>query len=1018
MTSMLEEVSNYIVATKYARYNEELGRRETWEEAVGRLEDMHLRKFSHLEYEQLAEIRKAFDLVREKRVVPSMRSIQYGGIAIEAHNARLFNCAVRHVDSIRSFSELFYLLLAGCGTGIGLSERFLKRLPKLTPHVHRSDLPPVVYVIDDTIEGWADSLEVLLSTYMENTPYTGRRLDFDYSYIREKGAALKVGGGKAPGYEPLEASHQKIRRVIENAMRFGYDRLRTIDAYDILMHAADAVLSGGVRRSATAVIFDKDDELMLNAKTGNWWETEPQRARSNNSVLLVRNQVSPEEFEQIMTRTQEWGEPGFVFADEKDILFNPSLRGDTRVLTDQGIFPIKELEGKEFRVPNLFGEWSEANCRLSGRGKKLFKVTLVGGHEYYATAEHKWPVVTAKGFEKRTTLELNAGDKLPTYATDKLHDGELGDYDDGFLIGWLYGDGWITDRKDNGKRQYGLIVSKSDVESGVLKKLQSILDEKIVKDGRPITFTERENGCSETNFQRVSADEYFRSFGVDKKELGLPSAAWLGSEEFRKGFVDGLFSSDGSVNKSSTSSNRTLAFSSSREKLTRDLSDLLGFYGVQNTVHHGKIARGRVFPNGKSYDKEYDIWALYISRGASISHFNDVFQLSHEEKARKYFDLVEMGDGHIWSKSSSIRIQSVEETSQYEDVWDLSVFDRSHCFRLAHAVTGNCFEVSFLPITDSGETGVQFCNLSSINGGKVHSAEDFYQYAEAAALIGTLQATYTDFKYLSDTAKELTEAEALLGVSITAMMENPDIILDPEVQRKGAEIVKTTNKRWAAILGINPAARCCVIKPEGTSTLALGSMASGIHPAHSRHLFRRINANKLDPASQFFAQFNPHMVEESVTNPNGTDWVITFPVKVPDHAMVKSDLSALEHLEIIKSTQQNWVMSGTSEFNKKNVTHNVSCTVIVKDDEWEQVTDYLFAHQDAFAAVSFISEDGDKKYAQAPFEAVSTDEDWAKYNALLGDYIPVDYSYLLEATDNTSVAQEVACGGGACEIIL
>jgi ribonucleoside-triphosphate reductase len=334
-----------------------------------------------------------------------------------------------------------------------------------------------------------------------------------------------------------------------------------------------------------------------------------------------------------------------------------------------------------------------------------------------------------------------------------------------------------------------------------------------------------------------------------------------------------------------------------------------------------------------------------------------------------------------------------------------------------HVLFNPCFEVSFIPVTDDGVCGVQFCNLTTVNGSKVETEEGFYDAVRAATIIGTLQATYTDFKYLSHIAKKLTDEEALLGVSITAMMDKPDIILDPRIQRQAAEIAVETNRVWAAKLGINQAARVCVLKPEGTSSLAVGTMASGIHPAHARWMFRRVHANKMDNVYQYFKSYMPDLTEESVWSANGTDDIITFPIHVPEGAMVKADLKALDHLDIIKSTQQNWVVPGTTMVNKKPIEHNVSCTVIVQEDEWPSVTDYLYSNRRNFAAVSLLAASGDKDYAQAPNEAVSTEEDVRKFVKLMNAVIPLNYTYMVEHEDGTSLMQEASCAGPeGCEV--
>jgi ribonucleoside-triphosphate reductase (thioredoxin) len=696
--NFLEEISEFVFVSKYARFNPIAKRRETWDECVDRVECMHLGKFRKFDKDTLANIKWAFDQVRSKRITPSMRSMQFGGKAIIAHNSRIFNCAVRHIDSIRAFSESFYLLLCGCGVGFGISNHFLNRLPKLVNEKDKNGIV-ITYVIEDTIEGWSDSIESLLNCYFKNTAYTGRKIVFDYSRIRPEGAPLKVSGGKAPGYRGLKQAHIKIKKLLDNIIENNkQDRLRTINAYDILMHSADAVLSGGVRRSACSIIFDKNDQDMINAKTLfkvtkynkfdfdpasnkyegkvtvngekyevildkfeydflvkdntiSWVHIEPQRARSNNSVLLLRNSTTLVEFENIIEKTKQFGEPGFVWADHPHQLFNP------------------------------------------------------------------------------------------------------------------------------------------------------------------------------------------------------------------------------------------------------------------------------------------------------------------------------------------------------------------------------CFEIGFIPVTEDGRCGVQFCNLSSINGSKIEKKQDLLTAAKAAAIIGTLQASYTqDMAYLSNVTKLLTEKEALLGVSITGFMDSPDLLLDPEILKEGAKVVIETNELWAKKLGISPAARCTCVKPEGTNSLVLMS-ASGAHPHHSRRYFRRIQCNKHEPAYQYFKSINPHMCEPGLWSATKTDDVVTFPLQINDKAIVKKDLSALDHLKYIMLIQKNWVCTGGTINNTSNITNNVSCTVQVGDDEWKDVINYIYKHRASFAAVSFLSKIGDKLYKQSPMEDITTEEDEKRWKYIIDKYRKVDYKNLKEEDDTTALMEVASCAGGKCELV-
>jgi ribonucleoside-diphosphate reductase alpha chain len=329
------------------------------------------------------------------------------------------------------------------------------------------------------------------------------------------------------------------------------------------------------------------------------------------------------------------------------------------------------------------------------------------------------------------------------------------------------------------------------------------------------------------------------------------------------------------------------------------------------------------------------------------------------------------------------------------------------------ALTNPCAEVGLIPVTEDGVCGVQFCNLTTQNGAKIRTLADWKRAISAATLIGTLQAGYTDFRYLSVAAREITRKEALLGVSLTGWMENPRLLLNTENQREVAELAREVNAEWAAKIGINKAARITLIKPEGTASCVLET-ASGIHPHHARRYLRRVQCTKIDPVYRHFAAANPHMTEESVWSTNKTDDVIAFPITVSEEAVVKADLSALEHLHLVRETQLAYVRTGANE--QSRCQHNVSCTVIVEEREWEEVSGYLYEHREDFCAISLIPACGDKLYAQAPMEAVSTEEDELRFTELIANYIPVRYTALRERSDTTNLVGEQACSGGKCEI--
>jgi ribonucleoside-triphosphate reductase len=603
----IKALSDYTIYAKYARYKPEKKRRESWDEMVTRVFEMHKKKYADKisgNEELLADINFAEQQVKKKRVLGAQRILQFGGEPIFKHNAKVFNCSFGYIDRVAAFQETMYLLLCGCGVGFSVQNKHISKLPKISVRNKEEK----VFTLEDSIEGWADSVGVLLSSYFEskNTfpQYKGHKLKLDFSKIRPEGTLI-AGQFKAPGSKGLEASLKKVEEVIEHRLSQGENRLHPIDVYDIIMHFSNAVLSGGVRRSATICLFGKDDDEMMKAKTGDWYISNPQRARSNNSVLLVKNKITKEEFDKILESTKQFGEPGFVFADSEDCGYNP------------------------------------------------------------------------------------------------------------------------------------------------------------------------------------------------------------------------------------------------------------------------------------------------------------------------------------------------------------------------------CVEIGLYPQTSDGRSGWQFCNLCEINGKYCDTEEKFLEACRAAAIIGTMQAGYTDFRYLSPETKEITDKEALLGCSITGIMDNPDVLLNPETQRKGAKEIKKVNAKIAKYIGVNQAARTTCVKPAGSTSCVLGT-ASGIHPHHAKRYMRRVQANHLEFPLQKFQEVNPGAVEKSVWSVTGTDKVISFLCEVPKGALVKNNLKGIDLLEKVKITQQNWVEAGTNKelCLLETLRHNVSNTITVGEEEWDEVRDYIYKNRQWFAGISLLGACGDLDYPQAPFSTV------------------------------------------------
>jgi ribonucleoside-triphosphate reductase (thioredoxin) len=310
-------------------------------------------------------------------------------------------------------------------------------------------------------------------------------------------------------------------------------------------------------------------------------------------------------------------------------------------------------------------------------------------------------------------------------------------------------------------------------------------------------------------------------------------------------------------------------------------------------------------------------------------------------------------------------------------------------------------------------TGWTFCNLVDINAAKFTSLDDFMTAARAATFIGTIQATYTNMPYLGWVSETLAEREALLGIGMTGMLDAPAVACNPEYQRKVAGMIKHWNREYAAQLDIEPAARTTLVKPSGTTSLELGGVASGHHAHHARRYIRRVTADEHEYVFQEFRKVNPGMC---VRKPDGK-FVIEFPVEAPAGAVLKEDLGAIQFLEMVRSTQENWVLPGTGhERYSPGLTHNVSNTIHVKDDEWDAVAEYLWDHRDHFTGVALLPATADKAFSFAPNEAIVTEADEVRWNNLLTHYTPVDYSALVESSDETTLTSEPACAGGACAV--
>jgi ribonucleoside-diphosphate reductase alpha chain len=307
-----EILSDITVHMKYARFRPELQRRETWEELVTRNKEMHLKKYPHLE----AEIEETYKFVYDKKILPSMRSLQFGGKPIEISPNRIYNCAYLPIDDWRAFGEVMFLLLGGTGVGYSVQKHHVDALPEIRKPDAKKNRR---FLVGDSIEGWADAVKMLMKSYFHG----GASINFDFSDIRQKGSMLVTSGGKAPGPQPLKECLVKIQGILDT--KIDNEKLSPIEVHDIVCHIADAVLAGGIRRAALISLFSADDNEMIACKSGPWWELNPQRGRANNSAVLLRNKVTQEFFMSLWEKIKASGagEPGIYLSNDKDWGTNP-----------------------------------------------------------------------------------------------------------------------------------------------------------------------------------------------------------------------------------------------------------------------------------------------------------------------------------------------------------------------------------------------------------------------------------------------------------------------------------------------------------------------------------------------------------------------------------------------------------------------------------------------------------------------------------------------------------------------
>jgi len=1160
----LQAMSEYTVVTKYARYNEKQQRRETWDEMVDRVRDMHLFRYGTRGLND--EISWSFEQVRDRKVLPSMRSLQYGGDAIIANDARMYNCAFSLADRPRFFSECLWLLLSGTGTGFSVQKQHVAKLPKLIEYHDATEKEVMTYTVGDTIEGWADALQMLMDSYFAGTPLSNKEIFFDYTRIRRKGTKLRTSGGKAPGPKPLQRAIKRIKRTLIKAVEGGQEKLRPIQVYDIITMAADCVLAGGIRKSATIALFSPDDAEMMEAKIGfhqdvkiltdvrrdgswltdvgvawdldksnpeppqkgdhcnvGWYNLYPWRQLSNNSAALLRKDCKFEDFDHIIDCAKSYGEPGFVFLDNLDYGYNPCFSGDCKILTDDGLKTIKELwesSGKHIydrstnvnnygtmTVINSYGKAKSTNVYKTSNNSVVFEVILENDESIKTTENHTF-IKIEDGSKIRLELkDLRIGDNIPlidgtiskvksitkcgvepTYCLTEFENNEV--CVNNIIIGQCVEIGLNPVDPKTGETGWQTCVSgdtslltrtgKEIISEVVGKKIEiwngsqwSTVEPRITGRNRKLYRVEFSDGsyldCTD-NHKFLVADRFQKSYSTvetkdlknfSKYDIHIPRSNieydGCGGKYELNAYEYGFILGDGSVTTKNYTgkvyAEATLCGSKIDLQLTGNRKEIRkpDRYNVDcqpisfSDINEELCIEMKDFTIG--LPNEIFRWN-YDSIISFISGWADADGSAHNNGCRIYGSELKIRDlqlllTKVGINSSVCLMSKKDEVTNFgtrsRDVWyvyipnasklntnriDVSKGEPGHhkakwqritsVEKLPGLHTTYCLNEPINHTCVFNNVLTKQCNLTEINGGAIKSKDDFRTAVKAATIIGTLQAGYSYFSYLSDASRNIIRREALLGVSVTGWMDNPRLLLDPELQREMAQYAVEINKEYAKKIEISQAARVTCTKPAGTTSIVLGT-GSGIHPHHARYYFRRVRMNKTERPLEYFKLYNPKMVEPSVSN--DYDEIITFCVQVPESAILKKDVNAVDFLKMVKKTYENWVVPGTANPNSSpGLTHNVSNTVTIKADEWEEVARFIYDNRQCFSGISMLADFGDKAYRQAPMERVESEEDIKRWNEMVENYQPVDWSLFHENDDYTEIQMTVACANGKCEI--
>lgn len=987
--SATEILSEIIFYSKYANYLPEFNRRETYQEAVVRNKNMHIEKYK--DYKNFSELlpflNKAYELVSQKKILPSMRSMQFGGTPILKKNTRMFNCAYTAIDDRKVFSEIMFLLLCGCGCGYSVRRKHIANLPSVKAPVEEVS----TFVIEDTIEGWADAVNVLLSSYFDGSNY----IKFDYSQIRPEGS-LVGKNWKAPGPEPLRNSLETIRKMLDAILMEAQTlevTLEPIHVHDIVCILSNAVLAGGVRRSALIVLFDKDDWTMAKCKYWDIIGDNQHRYRANNSAAVHRGNVTESEFMELLNAAEESmsGEPGIFLTNAEDHGTNPCFPSDTYITTTEGIKQIKDLIGVQFTALVDGVPYQSCSRGFYQTGKNRNDIVTLHtkeGFEVSATSNHLFKTFGGSWVKLG---DLKEGDKIVinSHSNRLLDTLSQSNFEKGWLAGMVYGDGTFTDNS-------ACVCTWGDQVEELHERIATFLKNNFK--------CQEDLGCGNSTYKdrrRVTSTElktYLEEIGIfPNKVVNYTSLLKLDTST-QIGFLQGWFDADGSV-QGSFAKGRSIRLSCVDYKMLQTAQKMLLNLGIFSKIYSRRPAGEYLLPDGNGGLKSYHCQTTYelIISKASMYRYEKVIGFTGTKKREKLDELLTQKTREAYRDNFYATVVGITQ-AEVQDVYDCTIPELG-AFDANGFYVHNCCEISL--------KNKQFCNLTTINLATVVSQKDFEERAFYAAVLGTLQAGYTDFNYISETWKQNCDEEALLGVSMTGICGADWKSLDYE---KAAKATKKANSIISELIEINPAARITCVKPEGTASLLLGC-SSGVHAYHSKWYIRNVRFGRNESIAKYLMDVLPNFCQPSKeVGKEEKEIVFSLPIFAGEGATTRESESALDVLERVKHLSMTWVATG----HRTGIdSHNISCTINVKQDEWPAVKSWMWYNRDVYNGISVFPYDGGV-YVQAPFVEM-TEELYNEMTKQL-ENVSFDIRDVQETEITVDLRGEQACAGGACEI--